>query len=129
MTEPEELDEDLFADLYAANPISSAIKLTYHRYDADEPAAKPVSEEISDHIDGTGNEILNGTSSNVDNLSKEEEVPDIQITAENSDQNEQPGAGVVPSYNGQDAFQGHTNNFQDGDMEIEQHNIGIKEDG
>lgn len=134
MTEPEEIDEDLFADLYAwilLHPLRSLTDIT-PRYDAEENNTNPdpvptvLATEVSEPID-TGGPIQNEHA--VDNTTTD--------TAE----------GHIPSTTDADytatGHEGHdesSHGWGNGDMDInshqmdspsagESHTIGIKEDG
>ena len=134
MTEPEELDEDLFADLYVHVTSRGILrlqvpKLTLVRYDADEPATKPAPEDTTDYNTPNGNETASGAVNNADNITKDEEPPDIKAITEGNNFSDNYDASMNAVYSNQDAFDGQTNQFHNGDIEIEHHNIGIKEDG
>ena len=104
-------------------------KLTFIRYDADEPAAKPALEDTADHTAAAENEIANGAINNAETVTKGAEPPDLRANTEGNNHNDDYGANLDPVYGDQDVFDGQTNEYHNGDMETEHQNIGIKEDG
>ena len=133
MTEPEELDEDLFADLCVLldpNAIIRSIVMdgtNDPRYDADETSPKPQSGEPIPPVAEPVHEISNGQVDDT-KYSMIEEAPNINLNAEETYDNNRT-ENQVSEYGNHEMFDGQANHFQSGDMESEHHNIGIKEDG
>ncbi|KAF6238917.1 hypothetical protein HO173_002789 [Letharia columbiana] len=115
MTEPEELDEDLFADLY----------------DADDAAAKPealVQDIQPEPIQASAPSDTGAFTSDANPEPKDEESGSAPIKDEPMYGNGHNG-DTGPSWNAGQANGGNAHQYNDAAMEQEPAPIGIKEDG
>ncbi|KAF6228410.1 hypothetical protein HO133_008140 [Letharia lupina] len=115
MTEPEELDEDLFADLY----------------DADDAAAKPealVQDIQREPIQASAPSDTGAFTSDANPEPKDEESGSAPIKDEPMYGNGHNG-DTGPSWNAGQANGGNAHQYNDAAMEQEPAPIGIKEDG
>ncbi|KAL9137196.1 MAG: hypothetical protein Q9175_001590 [Cornicularia normoerica] len=115
MTEPEELEEDLFADLY----------------DADDTAAKPepsVQDFQPEPVQAPGPNDNGASTSDANQEPKDEESGGASVKEEPTYGNGHNG-DTGPSWNAGQASGGNANQYNDAVMEQEPAPIGIKEDG
>jgi len=116
MTEPEELDEDLFADLY----------------DQDEVAAKPASTikaEAPIEIAGPPDPGDSGTTADQAIQDIKEEPGTEAFTSHQNNQINGTSGDTGPHWQDEHTMSGNGHDYDDTVGEPEQHGTGIKEDG
>ena len=136
MTEPEELDEDLFADLYVHIHIKDCSKLemllNISSYDQDEVPTKPAfTVNVEAPLDTADPPDRGGVGTVADQAMqdiKEEPGPEV-FSSHQHEQKTGVGGDNGPRWQDEHTMNGNGQDYDDAVGEPEQQGTGIKEDG